>query len=61
VDLAKIAKNYEITGGSIINVLRYCSIASAKRKNNVVQEKDILIGIKRELSKEGITINSEAH
>ncbi len=61
VDLAKIAQKYEISGGSIINVLRYCSIASAKRESNVVREKDVLIGIKRELSKEGISINSDAH
>jgi hypothetical protein len=59
VDLDEISKNYEITGGSIVNILRYCSIASAKRNSDQVQEKDILLGIKRELYKEGVTLNND--
>lgn len=56
VDMEKIAEEYEITGGSIINVLRYCSISSAKRNDTVVQEKDIIAGIKKELLKDGVTL-----
>ena len=56
VNLEKIAANYEISGGSIINVLRYCSISSAKRNTTVVLEKDIIKGIKKEYLKEGITL-----
>jgi hypothetical protein len=56
VNLEKIANNYEISGGSIINVLRYCSISSAKRNTTIVHEKDIIKGIKKEYLKEGITL-----
>jgi hypothetical protein len=56
VNLEKIAEDYEISGGSIINVLRYCSIASAKRKSTVVLEKDIIKGIKKEFLKDGVTL-----
>ena len=55
-DLAELAEEYEITGGSIINVLRYCSIIAAQRGDNKVKENDILIGIKKEFLKEGITL-----
>ncbi len=56
VDLEKISEDYEITGGSIINVLRYCAIAVAKRSGKVVMEQDIITGIKKELLKEGVTL-----
>lgn len=56
VNLEKIAEDYEISGGSIINVLRYCSIASAKRKSTTILEKDIIKGIKKEFLKDGITL-----
>jgi hypothetical protein len=55
-DIESIATEYEITGGSIINVLRYCSIIAAQRGDNKVKENDILIGIKKEFLKEGITL-----
>ena len=55
-DIESIAAEYEITGGSIINVLRYCSIIAAQRGDNKVKENDILIGIKKEFLKEGITL-----
>ncbi len=56
VNLEKIATDYEISGGSIINVLRYCSIASSKRNTRVILESDIIKGIKKEFLKEGITL-----
>ncbi len=56
VNLEKIAADYEISGGSILNVLRYCSIISAERKNLVILEKDMIKGIKKEFMKEGVTL-----
>ncbi|MEQ9289293.1 MAG: ATP-binding protein [Cyclobacteriaceae bacterium] len=56
VNMEKIAANYEISGGSIINVLRYCSIASARRKSTIILEKDIIKGIKKEFTKDGVTL-----
>ncbi len=56
VDLESIATEFEITGGSMINVLRYCSIAAMKRGNNKIYEEDIKKGISKEYQKEGVTI-----
>jgi hypothetical protein len=54
-DLEAISKEFELTGGSIINVLRYCSIAARKRKSNVITSEDIYKGINKEYQKDGIT------
>lgn len=55
-DLEPIASEFELTGGSIINVLRYCSIATRKRGTRKVELEDIYTGIRKEYQKEGITI-----
>ena len=56
IDFDKIANNFQISGGSILNVLRYCVIQTAKRNNGRVLEKDIIDAIKIEYDKEGQTI-----
>ncbi|ELR71183.1 Cell division protein FtsH [Fulvivirga imtechensis AK7] len=56
VDLEKIAMDHEITGGSIINVLRYCTIAAKRRNSNKLYTDDILKGINKEYHKDGVTI-----
>lgn len=56
VDFSIVANDYKITGGSIINVLRYCSLNALRRGSNSVCMEDITDGIKRELRKEGKTI-----
>ena len=56
IDFESIAGEYEITGGSILNVLRYCSIVSAQRGDRKIKKGDILKGIKKEFLKEGITL-----
>lgn len=55
VDLSEIAKKYEISGGGIINVLKYCAIKTLQKEKEKVTQTDIENGIKRELSKEGRT------
>lgn len=57
VDFSIIANEHKITGGSIINVLRYCSLSALRRGNDAVAMEDIREGIKRELRKEGKTIS----
>lgn len=52
VDLSKVAFDYELTGGSIINVARYAISAAIRRKVKKVSQRDILKGIKRELQKQ---------
>ena len=56
INLEKIASDYDLTGGSIINVLRYCSIFCAIRNSNVVLESDLIKGIKKEFLKDGTTL-----
>ncbi|MFT6816028.1 MAG: AAA+ superfamily predicted ATPase [Sphingobacteriales bacterium] len=53
VDLNTIARDYEICGGSIVNVLRHCTIKAMQRNIPKVLLKDIENGIKKELRKEG--------
>jgi hypothetical protein len=51
--LEDIAGKYEMTGGAIINVTRYCALMAMKRGSTVILQKDILRGIRREFEKEG--------
>jgi hypothetical protein len=55
-DLESIANEFELSGGSMINVLRYCSIVSQRRGTTVVTAEDIYKGITKEYQKEGITL-----
>ncbi|MCH2233071.1 MAG: ATP-binding protein [Crocinitomicaceae bacterium] len=51
VDKSAIINEYEITGGELINILRFCSIRAAKRNARNLNNSDILAGIKREYAK----------
>ena len=53
IDLKEIAKRYELSGGSILNVVRYCSLMAMQKKSNVIIEKDLIEGIRKEFRKEG--------
>jgi hypothetical protein len=53
IDLNVIAKKYELTGGMILNVVRYCSLMALKRNENVIRLADAEKGIYKELAKEG--------
>tara|TARA_B110000444_G_scaffold252610_1_gene282187 strand:- start:1 stop:1344 length:1344 start_codon:yes stop_codon:yes gene_type:complete len=51
-ELKEIAKNYEIAGGSIKNVIQYAWLKSI-HKNTKISINEILMGIRRELNKDG--------
>ena len=51
-EIDKIAKSYEISGGSIKNVIQFAWLKS-KSKNIRITLENIMIGIRRELSKDG--------
>ncbi len=53
IDLKQIAKDYEFTGATISNVLRYCTLMALKHETETVQEQYLMDGIGRELAKEG--------
>jgi len=56
VNLKEVAKMYELTGGTIINILSYVSLQAAVRENRLVTKEDIIFGIRKEYRKEGKTI-----
>ena len=56
VDLKYYANKHSMTGGSIINVLRYCSLSALRRGSQKISNEDIKEGIKKELRIEGKTI-----
>ena len=53
VDLARLARDYELSGGSIINVLRYACLRAIVRDPQEIQPQDLFDGIRKELHKEG--------
>lgn len=57
IDLYKIAENYELAGGAIINVLRYCALSAIRRNDCVVTRHELLSGLRREFKKENRTLN----
>jgi len=52
VDLDRLAREHEVTGGSIVNVLRHAGIRAAK-SGGKVSARDLSEGLRRELRKEG--------
>jgi AAA+ superfamily predicted ATPase len=56
LDLNQLAKDYEISGGSAINVYRYGALKAMIRGAKCILKEDILLGIKKEFQKEGKTI-----
>lgn len=55
-ELEEIAEKYELSGGSMINVLRYCSVIAIQKGKEKLNKNDLYQGIKKELSKEGVTL-----
>lgn len=56
IEIERIAEQYELSGGIIMNVVRYSSLKALSRNNNTILLEDIEEGIRRELLKEGRTI-----
>jgi len=53
VNIRQIASKYELTGGTIMNIIRYSSLMTLKRSEKVIRLNDIEQGIRREFLKEG--------
>jgi hypothetical protein len=53
VDLARIAEEFEISGGAIVNVLRSSSLATLRQGGDAIRAEDIRQGIRREFRKDG--------
>lgn len=53
LDLEKVAREHELTGGSVMNVIRYASLQSLKEGGRIIGTEDLMQGIRREYAKEG--------
>jgi len=60
IDLYKMAEEYELAGGAIINILRYCALSAIRRKDTVVTPQELLAGLRREFKKENRTLGNLA-
>ncbi len=56
IDLSDIANQHELTGGVIMNVVRFSSLMALKRGTKTIRSNDIQMGIRREFLKEGKTM-----
>lgn len=55
-EIDRIAQQYELSGGSIVNVVQYASLMTLNRNDTEVSVEDLLNGIRKEFNKEGKTI-----
>ena len=53
VDLRKIAEQYELCGGSIMNVVRFASLQALEESDGLITLETLQQGIRREHAKEG--------
>lgn len=56
INLGEIAGKYEMAGGAMMNVVRYCSLKALRRGGTTIIFPDLEEGIRREYKKEGRTI-----
>ena len=56
VDLDDLAREFELSGGAITNVVRYGAISALQMKRDSINREDLVRGVARELRKEGKTI-----
>ncbi len=54
--LAQIAKQYELSGGAIMNVVQTASLAALSRGGREITKDDLLNGIKKEFRKDGKSV-----
>ena len=56
IDLREVADKYELSGGLMMNVVRYCTVKALKREDQTIFKEDLLTGIKREFRKDGVVL-----
>lgn len=55
-ELMRIAQQYELSGGSIMNAVQFASLQALNRDEKLITVDDLLQGIKKEFRKEGKTV-----
>lgn len=53
LDLERVARDYELSGGSVMNVIRHTSLQALKEGGRTIGADDLIQGIRREYAKEG--------
>ena len=56
VDLSPISKKYELSGGAITNIIRFCALRLIKNNKKEIDHELLIEGIQKELRKEGKTL-----
>jgi len=51
IDLKKIAVEYEISGGAIINIIQHCILDALNREERIIHLDDLTDGVKGEINK----------
>ncbi|CAN5404265.1 hypothetical protein BH23BAC3_BH23BAC3_18930 [soil metagenome] len=51
IDLKKIAADYELSGGAIVNIIQHCILDAMNRKERVIRYDDLMDGVKGEINK----------
>ncbi|HNW50960.1 MAG TPA: ATP-binding protein [Prolixibacteraceae bacterium] len=59
ISLKEIAKNYEITGANIVNIVQYACLKTLEKKSAIIGYDDLMKGIQKEYSKEGKMMRQE--
>ena len=53
LELARLAEKYEVSGGTIMNVVRFASLRAVSRQSREILRDDVEEGLRREQIKEG--------
>ncbi len=56
IDLKEIAGRYELSGGSIMNVVRFATLRALERGERLITDYDLQDGVRKEFQKEGKTV-----
>jgi hypothetical protein len=56
VDLKPLALKHELSGGSLVNVVRYAAVRATRLNRRQIEQEDLVEGINKELLKEGRTL-----
>lgn len=56
IDCEFLARTYELTGGAIVNVIRFAAVQALQKQHQCIEMDDIVIGITKELLKEGKSV-----
>lgn len=56
INMQDIAARYDLTGGSIVNIVQYASLMAMQRGDNTIELNDLMEGISKEYQKDGKTL-----